>query len=204
MNQLLAFTRSEAVEKVTTLMLVNILWMIFSAFIITLPLATAGLFAVMMPLARGESIDPLRTFFSSMRRYALKSMAIGVINILIAGLVFLNFSAFSHMEMTRLPALFSLNVTVLVGLLTALVNFYLWPLLVTVELPLFRLVKASVKLVMLHLGWSLVMTLLAFVPLLVSLVLPGFFILLGIYAAAALTVSWGAWQVLEKYTLETL
>ncbi|MBZ0310500.1 MAG: DUF624 domain-containing protein [Anaerolineae bacterium] len=204
MHQILAFTRSEAVEKVTTFVLVNILWMIFSALLVTLPLATAGLFAVTMRLARGETVDAIRTFFDGMKRYALKSVAIFAVNLLIGAVVVLNFQAFSQMEMNSLPAIFSLNITVLVAALAILINLYLWPLMVTVDLPLKRLVSLAVKMVSLHLLWSVLVAMVALLPLLASLVLPGLFLLIGIYAASALIISRGAWQVLEKYNLETL
>lgn len=195
MNQFFAFTRSETVEKVTTFILVNVLWMVFAALIITFPPATAGLFAVMMPLARGETVDPLRTFFGAMKRYALKSFLICGVNLLVGLMVLVNFQAFSQMNMNSLPALFSLNVTVIVAALTFLINLYVWPLMVTVDLPLTRMVLLAGKTVMLHVLWSLLIAMAALLPILVSPLLPGLFVLLGLYAASALIICWGATQV---------
>ena len=62
------------VDKITTVVLANLLWFIFAVLIVTLPAATAGLFAVLVPLVRGRDVEIFATFFGTMRRqWAIQS-----------------------------------------------------------------------------------------------------------------------------------
>ena len=67
---------ADILDKATTFILVNMLWMVLAALIITLPLATAGLFATLTPWVRGQTSEPFRDFFGAMRRYARQSIVI--------------------------------------------------------------------------------------------------------------------------------
>ena len=59
-----------------TVVLANLLWSVFAVLIVTLPAATAGLFAVLAPLVRGQDAEIFATFFGTMRRQWLKSTLI--------------------------------------------------------------------------------------------------------------------------------
>jgi uncharacterized membrane protein YesL len=190
---------SEVIDRITSFILVNMLWMVLSVPVITMPLATAGLFATITPWVRGGTSEPFRAFFGAMRQYALKSIAIFLCDIVIAMIVLANLQILSQMASLSIPALLSLNVTIFIAASAILTNLYIWPLLVTVDVPLPRLIKVAAKVALLHPLWSAFVALLAMVPLLVSLVLPRFVALISTFSTCALLASWGAWRVLEKY-----
>jgi uncharacterized membrane protein YesL len=191
--------RAEWVDRITTFVLVNMLWAVFAALLITLPAATAGLFATLTPWVHGEPSEPFKDFFGGMRKYWRKSTMIGVIDAGIAGLVMLDLSILDRMNVDTLPGLFSRNVAIFVAALALLTNLYLWPLLVTVDLPLRKLIGIAMRFVFLHPVWSLLAGMLMLIPLLLTLVLPGFVALLLAFSSCALLASWGAWHVIEQY-----
>jgi uncharacterized membrane protein YesL len=196
--------RGEYLDKITTFLLVNMLWAVFAALVITLPAATAGLFATLTPWVHGKPSEPFRDFFGGMRDHWRKSTVIGLLDAGIAGLVVLDLTILDSMKTTTLPALFSRNVAFLVAALTLLTNLYLWPLLVTVDLPLRTLIRISIKLVYLHPAWSIVASGLMVVPLLLALVLPRFVGVLLTFSSCALLASWGAWHVIEQHKHDLL
>jgi uncharacterized membrane protein YesL len=191
--------RTEWVDRITTFILVNMLWAVFAAPLITLPAATAGLFATLTPWVHGEPSELFKDFFGGMRAHWRKSTMIGVIDAGIAGLVVLNLAILDSMNADTLQGLFSRNVAIFVAALTLLTNLYLWPLLVTVDLPLRKLISIAMKLVFLHPVWSLVAGGLMLIPLLLTLVLPRFVAVLLAFSSCALLASWGAWHVIEQH-----
>lgn len=189
---------ADILDKATTFILVNMLWMVLAALIITLPLATAGLFATLTPWVHGQTSEPFRDFFGAMRRYARQSIVIFLGDIGVGLVVWINLQIFRQMNTLSLPALLSLNVTIFVAVSAITTNLYLWPLLVTLDAPLSQLVRTAAKLALLHPIWSILASLIAMVPLFAVFVLPAFIVLLGTFSTCALLASWGAWRVLGK------
>jgi uncharacterized membrane protein YesL len=180
-------------------MLANLLWVIFSLPIVTLPAATAALFSVMLDMVRGRSPEPLADFLSAMRRYWFKSTLLALLNLAAAFLIATNLLIFGRMDLGQLPTLLSLAATLLALLLLLMVNFYAWPLLTLLDLPLPRLLEKSLKLALAHPTWTLVMAIAAVSPLLLSLLLPRAFLLFLSFATATLITTWAAWRVIQRY-----
>lgn len=199
-----SITENTWVERISTFILSNILWMVLAVFIITLPLATAGLFAVITPMARGKSVVSWLVFFIAMRKYAVKSVLITVCDLLVGLFVWVNLSILGQMGLSNPIAILSLIITLFIAVMTLLMNVYVWPLMVTHDLPLKQLIRIAFKMSAIHPAWSLLIAILAALPVLSIVLLPGFFVLLGVYSGCAFVASWGAWRVLEKYHLETL
>lgn len=198
---------ADILDKTMTFVLVNMLWMVLSAPIITLPAATAGLFATLTPWVRGETSELFHDFFGAMRRHIVKSTLIGLGDVGIGLIVWVNVQIIHQMNSLNFSALLSLNVTLFVAVAAVMTNLYLWPLLVTVDAPLSQLVRTAVRLALLHPIWSLLTALLALLPLSTAFFLPSFIVLLGTFSACALLVSWGAWRVLGKlegFTTESI
>lgn len=192
--------RSERIDKITTFLVVNLLWAIFAAPIITLPAATAGLFAALIPWIRGKYSEPFKDFFGGMRRYWWKSTLIGLIDLALAGLIVLDLTILNAMEITSILTLLSRNVAFFVAALATAANVYIWPLLVTLDLSLHNLIKVALRLVLLEPLWSIFATILTLTPLLLALFLPRIAAILLAFSGSALLASWGAWHVFEKYS----
>lgn len=191
--------RAELLDRIMTFIVVNMLWAVFAAFIISLPAATAGLFATLTPWVRGKSSEPFRDFFEGMRQYWRKSTMIVLMDVCIASLVALNLITWKETGIHNIPALCSRNIAFFVAAMTLLTNLYLWPLLVSVDFPIRQLIKIAMRLVVLHPVWSLFTAVVALIPLLSSLILPRFVAILIAFSSCALLISWGAWRVIEHH-----
>ena len=169
---------ADQVEKWGAFILANILWSILSAFIITMPAATAGLFAVMSERARGKPYNVFQQFFGAMTRLWLKATLLMGINILVGGLVALNLSIFPRMDMSDPFAFVARSVTIAVAAAALLVNLYAWSLLVVLDVPLRSILAAAFKLAFAYPLWSIGVMIAAAAPIIISLMLPqGVFVL---------------------------
>lgn len=187
-------------DKLTAFMLANLLWVLLSIPLVTLPMTTAGLFATMSRWAQGQPVEVFRDFFGGMREHWRKASIIVVLDLLLGGLIALDLYAFGRMNMPQVIALVSRSVTLFVAVTAIMVNLYLWPLMVTFdELPLRRLLDTSLKLVFAHPVWSVVMFVLALLPVTASLLLPAAALVLLSFSSIALLVSWSAWRVIRRY-----
>ena len=190
-------------DKAGSFILANLLWVILSIPIVTLPAVTAGLFTSTLPWVRGEPGEVFKDFFSGIRQHWKQASAIGLIDVFLAGLVILNFSIFRLMNMSQPLSLLSQSMTLFIGLMGFAANLYIWPLMVIVEkMPLRSLLDMSIRLVFIHPAWTLVILVLAVVPLAANLFLPGAFFMLATFSSCALLVNWGAWRILKQYVTE--
>jgi len=190
-------------DKITTFMMANLLWAVLASFFITLPAATAGLFATLMPWVQGKSSEPFSRFFGGIQQHWQKSTLIGLIDAGIAIVVLVNLSVLRQMDNTSALVWLSRSAVFFVAALTILTNVYLWPLLVTTEeWPLRQLIELALRLVFLHPLWSIFVVLLSAAPLLLTLFLPSFFALLITFSSIALLICWGAWHVIEPHLFD--
>lgn len=194
---------SEIVEVASTFVLANLLWTVSSMFVVTIPAATAGLFAIFVPWIRGQSVEPLAAFFGGMRQHWRKATAVGLINLAIGVFVTLNLLILRQMGIEQILAALSLSLTVLVALLTLAVNVYAWPLLILQDLPLRNVLQNALKVALAHLGWTVLVMATAVVPLVLSLFLPQAVFLTVSFSSSALITTWGAWRVIRRYLNET-
>jgi uncharacterized membrane protein YesL len=121
------------------------------------------------------------------------------VDVLIGGLIYLNFYAFQRMDMSDPIAIVSRSVTLFAALATIMVNLYLWPMMVSFDMPARRLLENSVRLVFAHPLWSFTMLVIALAPLAVSLFLPGAFWILATFSTVALLDSKAAWRIIQRY-----
>jgi uncharacterized membrane protein YesL len=192
----------EFLDKASTFALANLLWVLLSIPLITLPMATAGLFATMSPWVRGKQPEIFQDFFSAMRRHWVNASIVGGIDLLVGCLIIFNFSIFQLMNMTQPLALLSRSMTLCIGLTALMANLYLWPLMVTFDLSLRELIVKSTKLVFAHPLWSIAMLILALVPFGFSIFLPAAILVTASFSCAALLINWAAWRVIRQYVAE--
>jgi len=186
-------------DRILTVMLANVLWFVFAVLIITLPAATAGLFAVMAPLARNRDAEIFATFFGTMRRQWLKSTVIFLADVAIGALLVVNYQVMDALEAGRITFWLFRSVYVFVGLAALMVNLYLWPLLVLFDLRLRRLVSVSVRLAFGHPLWSLLSLGVTLLPFALAMALPILFSVLIVISVVVLLANWFAWQVIKRY-----
>ncbi|HML20268.1 MAG TPA: DUF624 domain-containing protein [Aggregatilinea sp.] len=164
--------RADLLDRLIGFLVAGVLWAVFAAMVLPLPAATAGLFAVLTPWVRGEPSEPFQRFFGAMRRTWAKSTLIVLLDAALAALVVVNLNILDNADVPLLPAVVSRSVTRAVGITAALANVYLWPLLVTFDLPLRTLSRVAMRLVFLRPLWSAFAGMLALVPVLAAAVVP--------------------------------
>jgi uncharacterized membrane protein YesL len=190
---------SEQAEKWGTFILANILWAIVSIPLVTLPAATAGLFAVMSKQARGEPVELFHEFFDAMRRLWLKATLLALLDMLVGGLVGFNFLILPQMNISDPLVLAARSVTLFGGLALLLLNLYAWVLLVTLDLSLKALIMSSCQLVFAYPLWSLGVLIAAMMPVLISLLLPQAIFVIATLSSVVLVINWGTWRVIRRH-----
>lgn len=190
-------------DKAGTFVLANLLWVLLSIPVITVPLTTAGLFATMSRWVQGQPVEVFRDFFGGMRRHWRKASLMVLLDVLLGGFILVNLSIFQRMNPSQPLTVLSQSVTLFAAVTAIMVNLYLWPLMVTFEeLPLRRLLDTALKLVFAHPLGSVALLFMGAAPLILSLMLPGAFFALATFSTMAFLVSWGAWRIIRRYAPE--
>lgn len=192
----------DQINKWSTFILANLMWAVLSIPVITLPAATAGLFNTMSLWVRGKSPNLFMDFPDGMRRCWRNSTLLTLLDVLVVGLLVLNFSLFPVMDMQNPLAFLSRSVTLFVGLTLALVNLYAWPLMVLFDLSLPRLLAVALKMAVEHLLISIGLLLLVLLPVVVSLWLPAAALLFVTFSWSIFIWNWGAWRIIRRYVAE--
>lgn len=192
----------EQFDRWGTFLLANVLWAICSLPLVTLPAATAGLFAVMSARARGSSANFLPIFFGAARRLWWKATLLMLIDAAFGGWVALNLSILPAMGASNPAALFSMSVTLFAGIMLVLANLYAWSLLVLVDLPFKGLVSAAIQLVFSYPLWSLGVLIAAALPVGIGLILPQGVFVFAVASICAWIITAGTWRVIRKHVSE--
>ncbi|HSH28049.1 MAG TPA: YesL family protein [Wenzhouxiangella sp.] len=181
-----------------TFMLANVVWFVLTVLIIPLPAATAGLFAVLAPWVRGRDVEFFSTFFGAMRRKWLKSTVIGLLDLVFAVMLVINFPILNFMGLPDLLLGLLRAFYATFALLVLLANIYVWPLLVLFDLPLRRLLSLSIRLAFVYPWRSLLTLALALLPLSLVLIAPLWLGVLGLVSGAVLIINWGTWRIIRQ------
>jgi uncharacterized membrane protein YesL len=192
----------DILERVGGLALANLFWVLLSLPVVTMPAATAGLFAATSPWARGKPGELFRDFFDGMRQCWRKSTLIVVGDLLLGGLVVINLSIFRLMGLPQPLMLMLQSVTLFVGIGTVLVNLYVWPLMVLFDLTIRDLCSAAFQMVFTYPWRSLLILVAALVPVLLGLVLPAAVVIMVSFSVSALWINWATWQVIRRYVAD--
>jgi uncharacterized membrane protein YesL len=170
--------------------------------LITMPLATVGLFQIASKRVRGKEPEFFQDFFSAMRRYWAQSMVIGLIDALAGGIIVMNLSILVTMDLANPLAVLSWCTTLFAGMILLLANLYVWSLLVVIEEPVSQIIKISLKLVVVHPLWSLGVLVAASLPFVVGLVLPLAVLLFASISLSSLIINRGTWHIIRRYLSE--
>ncbi|MBK9121690.1 MAG: YesL family protein [Chloroflexi bacterium] len=191
----------EHAERWGSFVLVNILWALLCIPLVTIPAATAGLFAYWSTRTRGFQTDVFSAFFGGVRAHWLKATLIGIVDLVVGGLVVLNTSIFAHMDMTGDPIAFlSRSVTLFAAAALVMVNLYAWPLLVMLDdMSVKQVLLSSLRLIAVHPLQSFLWSLAVVFPVMVTLFLPRGFIVLVTASVCAWIACVGTWPVIQDH-----
>lgn len=188
----------EHLQVWATFILANLLWVFVSLPLVTLPAASAGLFAVMSQWVGDSRPEPFSIFFQGFRKHGLRATLVVLTDLLIAApLVFnllITLQAGSDLLMVMARGL-----TLGTLLALAALNMYLWPLLVRLEGPFPHLWRTAFKLLFLH-PWPALLSLAACAAIVgASLFLPKAATLLFSVSALAFSTLYGTRRVLHHF-----
>jgi uncharacterized membrane protein YesL len=126
----------DLLEEIFLLILFNVLWSISALLVLPLPFAAAGLAWAAAEIGEGKVIK-WRTFFEGGRRYWKPAYRWGLVNLVVWGLIFINFNFYN--DIAAAWALFVRTLVLSVAILWGSVQLYVFPLLILQEAPSLRL-----------------------------------------------------------------
>jgi uncharacterized membrane protein YesL len=193
----------DVAERWANFVLANLLWALLVIPVVTIPAATAGIFAVMTKRVRHKPSQLFDEFFSTMRRVWLKATIIGVIDAAIGGLLVLNMWIFQQMGALDVIGMLARSVSLFVGLILVLTNLYVWPLLVSSEMDLRQVIDTAIKLAAAYPLRSLGVLIGAVIPIVITIfLLPrGAFFFVTISTCVMIVVM-GTWPVIRQHVPE--
>ncbi len=149
--------------KFGQLVILNIVYLFACAPIVTIGPATAGLTYVLRNFSQGKPVFFMSDFLEKCKDYFKKGLLVTVIDAVVAVLIYLSFMFWSDSSI-GIPSFFrplALVVTFLVAYLLVCMNLYIFPMMVSFDLPLGKLIKNSLILAMYKIWQNLAMILFA-------------------------------------------
>lgn len=172
--------------------------------IIGIPFATLGIFAMMNASVQGRQPGFFSVFIGAIRKHWREAVIIGLIDLAIGSLLFVNFSIFQFMGMDNVIAVLSRTMTVCVSMILIMTNIYIWSLVSLTQLSIRNLIKFSLTLVLTYPVRSSGIMLIVLAPIIVSLFLPIAFFLFVTVSTSAYFGARGTWWILNKYFSEDM
>lgn len=188
----------EQVDYWASFIMVNLLWVFCAIPLVTLPAATAGLFAVTARMSQGEAPNVFSSFFGAMRQHWKASTGLALINVAVFAFIAINLSIFPMMSGFNPMAILSRSVTLFIALLLVMVNGYAWPLLVTREMALRPLLTMAFNMVFATPLHSVGILLALGLPFGISLFLPSAALVLFTFSCAAYAINAVAGRAMRR------
>ncbi len=186
-------------DRIGTFLFVNFIWCVIAMTIIGIPFATAGLFAMMVSIVRGRQPEFFRVFIGAIREHWQKILLIALLDIVVGGLLFINYRIFQIMAMDNFMAVLSGVFTVCVTVILVAFNIYVWSFLSLLNLSIQNLFKLSFVLILTYPITTMGITILVLLPVMISVFLPIAFLLFVTVSTSAFLGAKGAWLVLNRH-----
>lgn len=137
----------------------NLLYIFACAPIITIGPATAGLTYVLRNYSRGRPVDMFSDFFSKAKEHFWKSLLIFFIDVLFVIITISSYFLWtdSNLEIDSTFRTIGIAIVIIISLFFICTNFYIFPMLVSFELPLKKIIRNSIILGMYKWGPNLLM-----------------------------------------------
>ena len=188
------------IDAYSGFVMANLLWALLALPVVTLPLATLGLMAVMSARVRGRMGNNLFVvFFHAIRTRWRPAMIVGLIDLAAGALIALNTHSLLQMRQGEPMQIVSGAVT-LFGALTVLsANVYAWGILALDNIPARRTVEMSLRFAFAYPLHTFAMLIASAAVIAISLLLPRGVLVLATASAVAYIVAWGSWRVIRRH-----
>lgn len=184
-------------ENIENIFKLNILFLLFSLPVITIPAAYTGMTMSFQKLVRGEPLHVWDDFWRTFRSNILTSLAVGLPVFGLPALCFYTVPFYRQLLEQSSVFYAPLVVCFLSAIIALMAGFYAFPMLAAVDLPLRVILKNAVYLAFIRLWQNLLaLAVIALITILVIATLPvSVLILVGIYfslcCAIGTFVGWG-------------
>jgi uncharacterized membrane protein YesL len=188
------------IDAYSGFVMANLLWALVALPVVTLPLATLGLMAVMSARVRGRMGNNLFVvFFHAIRTRWRPAMLIGLIDFALGALIAVNTHSLLQMAQGSPMQIVSGAVT-LFGTLTVLsANVYAWGILALDSIPARRVIEMSLRFAFAYPLHTFAMLIASAAVIAVSLLLPRGVLVLVTASAVAYVIAWGSWRVIRRH-----
>ena len=132
-------------------MLINVVYVLLCLPIFTHGMATAGITNVTRNIARDKHSFGISDFFETIRKNLKQSLAVGIINTVISAIlglaIYMYYNSYINPETQSIFNLVGFAISLSMTLIFAMMNFYIYTLMITFDFSLKTLYKNSFKFV---------------------------------------------------------
>ena len=186
----------EGAQRIGTFLMANLVTAFLLMTVIGAPFGLLGLFALMNACVQEGQPGFFRVYPGAIRRHWRTALALGIIDLISAAVIFFNFSVIPAMGPGFLTIL-SLTMTFCFCAVLLMTNLYAWSVVSLLNLPFRGTLKLSLYLTLSRPFRSLLLTLATLIPLVASLFLPIAFALFLTISVSAYIAARGVWWVLR-------
>lgn len=182
--------------------LANMLWVLLSIFLITMPLALVGLIGFIYRWMTDRDTRVFAIFFGTIRQTWIKCYLLFALDIAVGALIYFNFLMFQIMDMTDVLAFLSRSLTVMVLAFLVLFNVHAWVLIAIWDAPFKHIMDFTLRLIFAQPIWSLLFSMAIIFFVVLTLNMPAMVLVMVTGAIAAYIASWGTQFLVRKYLTE--
>ena len=186
------------------MIVLNALYVFACLPIVTIGPATAGLTYVLRNFSQGKPVEPFNDFFGKCKEHFKQGLIVFIINAVFIFAAWFAFDMWSSGAIQVSPAfiVIALVVILFVAVVWFFANFYIYPLMVSFDLPLRKLIRNSIILGGYTLGRNILMTLVYAVSVIVCFILfplSIILILFFVFSFCTLVNQFCTYPILVKY-----
>ena len=133
---------------------VNIAYVVMSCLLVPWGMAQAGITNIARNTARDKHSFGISDYFTTIKKNWKQSLLAGLINLVVGGIVGWSLLFYLDLE-PNFIALFGIGVLLFISCTFLIMNFYIWSLIITFDLPLKKIYTNSFKFVFINLKRNL-------------------------------------------------
>ena len=130
---------------------INVVYLLISLPVITRGMSNAGITNITRNIARDKHSFGLSDFFETIRKNIKQAVAVGIINTVITAIigfaVYVYYNSYMHPETKGIFSLIGFGISLSMAMIFAIMNFYIYTLMITFNFNLKALYKNSFKFV---------------------------------------------------------
>ena len=196
-------------RKFWKLMALNMLYFVFCIPIFTIGPATAGVTKVLRNYSQEKNSFLWSDFFEAFQKNFLQALPVGLIDILLGVSIYLGFQMYPKLAADNKVFYIALLITAGIAITLVIMHFYIYLMIVTVDLPLNRIIKNSFILTCMALKQNIITLFAITIVIAGNILLTWYVNILFIFLIPFLTLSlvglivcFNSYPIIQKYIIE--